>query len=560
MSAYVESDHGLMIPPTFDRGELRESVRADLTIALLEATIVDLRVQLQEQGWLRLGDDGQEFGRDDLGTIVAWARAAYLKNPIIRRGVEIAALYVFGQDLSVNATDKTVEAAVDRFWDDNAATFTGQQASRLLEVELEVTGNVFLALFANAITGQVLVRTVPMEEIKGIVCNPEDRADIWFYERRWKEQPLGGQATEQRAYYPDWRHKPDQRPASIATTSGTVEIRWDAPICHVKAGAFPHWRWGVPEVYAALDWATAYKKLLEDDATRSRSLAKFAWQVTTKGGNRAVQSIKTKLGTTVTSDTGETNPAPVAGATALMGDGNDLKAISIANAILPVDHSRPARQMAAAALGIPDHFFDANQSNLATSTTLDRPTELRFNERREMWLDVLNAIVDYVIATDLVATRGLINKSIAEADRTVDLTWPSLLESDINARINAIVAAATLAGSQDAGTLPAQLTSRLLMTELGVGDIDAELADLEAQQAEKDKKAAAIAKQTATNPPPVPPAQQQVDPNAPPVKAAEAKKPKASEELAGALTFFDSKAAEKVDPALKGMLSATAAD
>lgn len=492
MTTYLESTTGLMLPQSSNGHALSESSREyALMVELYESRIGQLELQLQEQGWMKLDEGaGREFSREALGKIVDLARVNYLKNPLINRAVEIGALYVWGQDISVSAGDEAVQAVVDRFWKDNRRVLTGQQASRLLEVELEVTGNLFLALFPEQITGQVRVRTVPMEEIREIVTNPDDRYEPWYYKRTWTQRPVdGGAPKEMTALYPDWQYQPSTKPESV----GKHKVHWDAPVLHVKAGAFPHWTWGVSEVYAALDWARAYKQLLEDDATRSRALARFAWSLSTKGGAGGIAAAKAKIGTTLGANGGETNPPPVAGSAFIAGDGVSLDPIRIAGATLPPDHSTPARQMASAALGIPDHFFDANQSNLATSKTLDRPTELKYTERREIWIDILTDLVQWVIDRDLEAPRGLLPKTITEEQRNVEIAFPSLLERDTREVVGAIVDAATMKGSPNAGTLPVDTLSRLLMIALDVNDVDAELTKLADEREERADMAQQIA-------------------------------------------------------------------
>lgn len=474
---YRESPTGLMLPSSQPVSE--SSREYDLTVALLESRIGELEMRLQEQGWMKLDGGGREFSRETFDNLVELARVSYLKNPIINRAVEIGALYVWGQDISVTVEDEDVQAVVDRFWKDNHNVLTGQQASRLLEVELEVTGNVFLALFPDKASGSVHVRPMPMEEIRQIVSNPEDRAEVWYYLRGWQEQPVGGGSPVKRsAFYPDWRYRPATKPDSIEVNQQQVEIRWETPIVHVKAGAFPHWRWGVSEVYAALDWAKAYKELLEDDATRSRALAKFAWKLSTQGGKNAVAAAKTRIGTTIGGGVGETNPPPGTGSMFIGGQGVDLDPIKIAGATLNPDHSRPARLMASAALGISDHFFDADVGNHATASTLDRPTELRFSERRSMWVDLLGDIIQFVIDRDLEAPAGILRFTPIEEARAVVLAFPDLLEKSVTARVEAVVTAATLDGKEQAGTIAPDTVSRLLLSALNVDDIDGELEKL----------------------------------------------------------------------------------
>lgn len=488
---FTETDTGLLLPPSRNGHYLREA-HAALEVHLLESRIAELETRLHEQGWTRLeANGGQEFSREALANIVELSRVSYLVNPLIKRAVDIAALYVWGQDLSVNAADDTVELVVDRFWQDNRATLTGQQASRLLEVELETTGNLFLALFANPVDGSVRVRTVPMEEIRAIVTNPQDRSDVWHYRREWKETPLdGGTPETKRALYPDWRYQATDRPERV----GEYEVRWEAPLLHVKAGAFLHWRWGVPETYAALDWAKAYKALLEDDATRSRALARFAWKVSTSGGRQGVAQAKTKLATTLgqSGRGGETNPAPATGSAFIAGEGTNLDPIKIAGANLDPDHSKPARLMVASAMGLPDQLLsgDVDQSSLATAMSTIGPLHMKFTERRALWIDVYSDLLQWVISRDQEAPGGLLRRRQLSGDeRKVELAFPDLLQKDVTEMISAITAAAPF--------LPDELAARLVMVALGVEDVDTELAKLKAEQAKKHAERPPV--------PPVPP-------------------------------------------------------
>ncbi|MFP5371419.1 MAG: hypothetical protein ACLGI3_11820, partial [Actinomycetes bacterium] len=310
---------------------------------------------------------------------------------------------------------------------------------------------------------------------------PEDRADVWYYLRERREKPLGSAtAATRRELHPDWRHRPAQQPASVRINDQDVPIRWEAPIAHVRTGAFAHWRWGVPEVYAALDWAKAYKELLEDDATRSRALARFAWKVSTGGGKAGVAAAKARIGTTLGANGagGETNPPPTAGSAFIAGEGTNLDPVKIAGAALDPDHSRPVRLMTSAALGIADHMFDADVGNHATASTLDRPTELRFSERRQFWKDFLSDLCQWVVDRDLEAAGGILRMTPVDEARQVDLSWPDLLERSVTERVDAVVKAATLGGATLAGTIAPETVSRLLLAALNVEDVDGELQKL----------------------------------------------------------------------------------
>lgn len=527
MTAYAETNAGIVFP----LAAVQESTRGrDVMIELLESRLQQLELEMAEQGWTRLGDNaGREFNRQALGNIIDLARIMTLKNPLINRAVDVGALYVWGQDLSVKTAHDLVKLVCDRFDQDNTKTVTGQQASRLLDVERRVAGNIFLALFTNRITGNVTVRPVPIEEMTRIITNPEDRVDVWYYERTWYEQAVNGTTgAERRAAYPDIDYQPVDRPASLATANGTIEIRWDSPVMHIKSGAFLHWLWGVPEVYAALDWATAFKGMLEDDATRSRALSKIAVRITTDGGKPAVDAAKARLASTLGVGNGrDTNPPPAAGATFVGDKSVGYDPIKLAGTMLDPDHSKNARLMVASAIGLPDTILsgDVDQGTLATAKSLDRPTELSYAEDREVWKEVRGRLYQFAIDADLAATRGILPKTLTADERQVDLSFPDLLEPDVTARVTAVNTAAPF--------LPEELTARLMMTALNVENIDEELAKLATEKEQAAKRAAELAAQQAKT------AQQQQPPpgQQPPVPAKEAALTEVGDD--GVLTLSD---------------------
>lgn len=491
MTAYAETNAGIVFP----LAAVSESTRGrDVMIELLESRIAQLEMDEAGNRWARLGEiNGREFSRSALDDIIDLSRVMYLKNPLVHRAVEVGKLYVWGQDLSVKTKNDGVKKVIDRFEKENATTYTGQQASGMLDVERRVTGNVFLALFTNKITGSVKVRPVPVEEIRKIITNPDDRFEVWYYLRQWTEQPVdGGNPVEKKALYPHIDYTPDEKLPTMKTSSGEIEIRWDSPIHHQKSGAFLLWLWGIPETYAALDWATSHTGQLTDDASRSRSLAKIAIRITTDGGKPAVDAAKARLASTLgIGNRVDTNPPPAAGASFVGDKSIGFDPVKLQGTMLDPEHSRPARLMVASATGIPDTMLsgDVDQGTLATAKSMDRPTELNFTEDRECEIESRERIYDYVIRADLAATRGIIEKSIAEEDLAIEFSWPDLLERDITESVGAVVSAAPF--------LPEMLTAKLLMQRLGVEDVDEQLEQLEIEKADAQKRAAELAAQQA---------------------------------------------------------------
>ena len=469
--------------------ELRER---DDSLSLLTERLADLELALEDINWVRLGlESGIEFSRQGLTRICQLARMMYLKNPLIQRGVNVQVYYVFGQGMNIGAKDEAINQVIQDFLDDekNKAELTSHQARMYKEADLQVESNIFFTFFTNTTTGRVKVRTIPFDEVSEIVKNPEDDKDPWYYKREWAQSSLNletgtGQSKPMTAYYPDWRHRPKDKPKTI----GKNEIRWESPVYHVRVGGLSRMSFGVSEVYAAIDWARAYKEFLENWSTIVKAYARFAWRVSgVSGGATGVEAVKRKFASTLPSGV-ETNPPPVTGSTLIEPGSMKMDPIRTAGATTTADDGRQLKLMSAMVFGIPETFMgDTSVGTLATAKSLDRPTELKMVSRQTLWADIHRNIINYVLARAVEANvlEGTVTEEEdgtpklefgAGVDPTVNITFPPVLEHDVVSIVEAIVEAATLGGQVPAGTLDMPTTSRLLLTALGQDDID-ELID-----------------------------------------------------------------------------------
>lgn len=485
------------------------------TIGLMTERLGELELMLDDVDWIRLSIEGdREFSNAGLMKIVTLARLAYLKNPLINRAVNLQALYVWGQGVEIGARPSVVDEVVQSFQEHpkNQVELTSHQARVMKEISLQIGSNLFFVLFTNVATGRTLIRSIPVDEILAgdIITNPQDRKEPWYYKRVWTQRSLNletGEQTPERleAYYPDWRYKPEG--GDKVDTIGGKPVHWDQPVYHVKVGGLDEMRFGVPEVYSALDWASAVRQDLERYATLRAALARFAWALTTKGGTAGVAAAKAKFGSTLGNPgTGiESNPPPIAGSMFIGTDPNQLQPIRTAGMAPSPDDGRRLGLMVSAGTGIPETmlFGDSDVGNLATSKTLDRPTELKMIDRQTLWADVMHDILDYVciqsakapsgalqgVATVDVDDEGVETLTVSETREAtgkeitygIDIDFPPILERDIKDRIAAIVSAATLDGKHPVGTLDKRTVVSLIASALGLDDID-ELIDLVAPE------------------------------------------------------------------------------
>lgn len=497
---------------------LREQLQqSNDNLELFTERLAELELAIEDQGWKRLvnGETG-EFSKTALNAIAYDARLYYLKNPLINHGVNVQRNYVLGQGVEVTMNENPeANEVVQKFWKDpkNMAELTGHQAMGLKEVDLQLNGNLFLVFFVDPKDdGMVRVRSIKLEQIDRVICNPEDDREPWFYRRTWTQETLDGERKERIAYYPDilhtkTEHMGGEHPSDAHPTTSFKDglIEWDTPILHVKVGGTGDMKFGVPEVYAALDWAQAVKVDMENYATVKAALARFAFQMTRKGGQKAIDAAKAKLQTTIGSGSGylENNPAPQTGGVFIGGERDMLAPVRTAGAQPSPEEGRSLRLMVAAALGIPETILmgDADVGNLATSKTLDRPTELKFRDRQTLWADTLRSVLKFVLKKavefgdlkdpdpDVVdATEAFPftpkeqpnpqtgemeqpeHEEPKDFDAALEINFPPILEHDPETLVGSIVQANGLS------MIPEREMARLLMQTFGLAHID-ELLD-----------------------------------------------------------------------------------
>ncbi len=483
----------------------------------------DLDLMLSNVEWRReVNLSWLEFSRWGIQQIILISRLYYIKNPLIQRGVNCAAIYVFGRGVEISSPDEAANQVLTEFLERNKSTL-GQIALVDLERRKYYDGNLFFCFFSDVLdSGQVTIRTIDAVEIMDIVTDPDDTDKPWFYRRVWTERTFNEQTgfigTQTReAWYPALNYEPAGRVSEI----NGYPVMWDNPVLHRRCGSVSKWLFGCPLVYAALDWAKAAKKFLEACATVKASLAQIAMTLTTKGGQQALEGMKQQLQTNVNTGTGiwDTNPPAIAGS--IFGSGPDtvLKAFNTQGAGGDPGEVREYRNFVACVLGIPPTFLgDLETSNLATATTLDRPTELNFLEKQEAWREDLMTICHKALRVSQGAASGRLREAgrsefkIVEAKRErvdgrlietkkqdvkageiiISVNFPAILEGDLPATI-AAVCAADATGKLDEKTVAMQLYDLLPGVENGAEIADEQYPGTVAERQKEKDDAAAVA-------------------------------------------------------------------
>ena len=373
---------------------------------------------LQNVNWQReINYSWLEFTRWGIQQIILICRLYFIKNPICRRLINVRAEYTFARGYDVTTNDEDANAEIKDFIRRNQKVL-GHVALTAQQRGKDHDGNLFWVFFTDPGTGKCDLRTIDATEIQDIWTNPEDADVPQFYLRIWTQRAhdpaTGSQATQTRhAWYPAINFEPAEKPATI----NGHPVMWDSPVYHRRVGAVGKWLFGCPPVYPMIDWAKESRRFLEACASVRQSLSQFATKISTKGGQQAIEGIKQQMETQVGpgAPIWDTNPPAVAGASWISGPGTTMDAFKVQGATFSPEDVRRYLLMCCMTLGMPETFLgDVSTGNLATATSLDRPTETVFLSIQEEWIEDFTIIVSYMLTRSLKAPSGRLRESCAE--------------------------------------------------------------------------------------------------------------------------------------------------
>lgn len=400
-----------------------------------------LEFDLQNVDWRReINFSFLEFSRWGIQQIILISRLYYLKNSLIRRLVNISATYVMARGVQMTSDDPDVNEAIQEYLELNKVEF-GHTALVKHHRRTKTDGNLFFVFFPDTqSTGEVPTRSIDATEIQDIITNPEDTTEPWYYRRTWSAREFdavtGSTSTVSReAWYPSVFLKTviDAKDPNYTKNEkiNGFPVLWDSPIIHAIYGDVGKWTVGCPPAYPALDWAKADRRFLENCATLAASQAQIALTISSKGGQQALAGIKQQLETTVgpTTQVFDTNPTANPASIFAAGPGTTLSAFdSRGKGLDPAEHRQYA-VMACICFGVPPTWAgDMETSNLATATTLDRPTEAGFECEQQEWSELLMKCLLYVLNIQMRATKGKLREALLKKHAVKSLEGFRLIE------------------------------------------------------------------------------------------------------------------------------------
>lgn len=374
------------------------------TQLLVENALADMMLKIEDIGWQKLsgfdmGDD-EELSKDTLDEVSAALRAMLVINPLVKRGINMRAQYVHGKGVEFHGIEDTHEVFKDR---KNKQYLFSDEARAENERCLATDGNFFVLATGtlngrktrhrkNGTNGSAAIQRIPTSQIKGIVTNPDDSEDVWFYRREWVRK------TTTSSGKPKVENKVEYIPSDLYDTSNGKPMRlndkpvnWSGVLIDMKVNRQVGWRWGTPDGMSVVFWAKAHKEFLEDQAKLVKALSRFAFKATAPTPG-AVQNVAAKVAQPANSSYKED-----VGQTAVMTAGANLQPLGRTSGSVDFSAGLPLASYVAAGLEIPltDLISDSSLSNRSAAETLSESKLAAMQARQNAWKEFYSRLFDY---------------------------------------------------------------------------------------------------------------------------------------------------------------------
>lgn len=366
---------------------------------VLSESMADVQLALDNVGWLPLGEDTnlQELPLSSIKKQTHVTRALAVINPLIKRGIAVRGAYIWGNGIKLDGLDES-----SPFWKSptNQKYLLSNKAQLEMESCLATDGNFFLLVTKQSAKTKVHKLTrIPMGQITGVITDPDNSEDIWFYRREWATVVTRpGSDQEDRIdnveYFPaiDYDFTTNGKPRFFKSK----KVNWDSRIAAHSVNKQVGWKWGVPDLLSVMFWAKAHKEFLENQATLVKAYSRFAWKVAAPSAANA-RAASTKVGTAPTMDPMTGQPQGV-GATAVTGQGTTISSVGRTGGSVDFEAGLPLAGYVAAGLSVPlnELTADAGNANRSSAETLSGSNEKVMRARQAEHKMFYEAIFAYL--------------------------------------------------------------------------------------------------------------------------------------------------------------------
>lgn len=315
----------------------------------LSESLADVKAMMaiDDAGWSLItgianGERQEGLDLDEVKAVAKQSRVQAASSALPKRAVDLHAGFVFGKGLEIDDTirepgKRGQQKETVRFFEDpvnQEAVFSGG-AHRELQRERFTTGNVVVLCDPK----KRKVRRVPIEEITGVMTNPDFAEEVWAWQRTWDQTQADGKSKKMVRWYPTNRWE-GAKPTSIKSGTEHIPVEKSIVAVDLRANRQTGWALGVADAVAGLMWSRAYGEVMRYGQIVNESLAKLIFKVTQKT-RKGAQNTAVKLGS-----------ANEYGGAGVVGEGQDISLVNSSMSAYKFSESQPIAAMAAAAWSV----------------------------------------------------------------------------------------------------------------------------------------------------------------------------------------------------------------
>ena len=434
----------------------------------------NLDLMIDNAGWVEVGEYGN-YGPElyQIQNISEQLRNLAALNAHMKRALTLRQSYIWEGDIKhdnipENTDGRSRVANVRAIIDDpiNQRNFFSAEARKRQEACLYTNGHYFVVgTEAEGATPKRL-NSVPIWEISGLYCNPDDPSEVWAYRRKWTSFPQGETGGVDRAEWIFVDGFIDRR-VNIITYAGTLEpVAQNKRMFVERVNDQDGWTWGLPDAAAAMQWAKKYRDGVLGGLDMQAALSRLAFKLSGKS-SAGVKGAAAKVAS-----------AGEKGATAAMVDGMDITALSSAGRGYDFDSLRPVLAIVATALEVSVVALSSDPgaagSSYGSAATLDAPTRLAMGSRRLLHEGFERQILSWLGAPDARVWFDSLDEGteLYRSVQAVLLKWTSGLYSpeEIKTELEAIF------GHEIVGDVPDGVLIPNNKDSLARRDIDTDIA------------------------------------------------------------------------------------
>jgi hypothetical protein len=317
-----------------------------------------------------LDDPLAEWDYNTRRAVLENCHAAYHRNPLAKRAVDVTRQFAVGKGHTVTAQNQDVQAIIDEFRANPENNILGYD--RGFVQDLQIDGELFIRFF-NGANGQVVIVPIPPWHIPEICCAPGFFRRILHYHLSYT-----------------WTN-PNDNQGEILPIDEEIA---PADMLHVAINNHTYELRGRPDLFVILPWLKAYHDWIEDRYRQNKWRGALLWWVKVAGA--APGAIAQKVT--------QWKKPPTPGSAYVSSDKEEVQALT--NPVAANDASEDGRQiklMVAVGVGLPEFMLsDGQNSNLASATAQQMPALWKFVDAQQLmqeqvWEPVYRRVIQAAI-------------------------------------------------------------------------------------------------------------------------------------------------------------------